>query len=117
MTVGLPATGPRRRTSAAFREPTLDTAAIDATAIALRRLHAQRLAGSGAPTAVDVVAGLLGVQAENHRQASWAVATRTHGLTETAFARLFDDGAILRTTCCDQRGTTCVPTTSPGSSP
>ncbi len=37
------------------------------------------------------------VQAENHSQASWAVATRTRGLTEIDFGRLFDAGDILRT--------------------
>lgn len=95
MTVGLPAPERRRRPSKGPK-PT-PTGVIDDTAIAIRRLHAQHLAGPAAPTAVDVVAGLLGVQAENHSQASWAVAARTHGLTETAFARLFDEGAILRT--------------------
>ncbi|MGH9154928.1 MAG: winged helix DNA-binding domain-containing protein [Acidimicrobiales bacterium] len=43
------------------------------------------------------MSGLLAVQAENHSQASWAVATRTTGVDEAAFARQFDTGAILRT--------------------
>ena len=35
-----------------------------------------------------MVEGLLAVQAENHPQASWAVATRTPGITEAEFGRL-----------------------------
>lgn len=56
-----------------------------------------RLSGQTYPSPAAVVDGLLGVQAENHPQASWAVATRTPGITETEFGRLFDDGVILRT--------------------
>ena len=44
-----------------------------------------------------VVDGLLAAQAENYAQASWAVAARTRGVTEEAFGRLYDQGAILRT--------------------
>ncbi|MGI8939727.1 MAG: winged helix DNA-binding domain-containing protein [Iamia sp.] len=65
--------------------------------IARWRLHSQHLAGAGLDGATDVVSHLLGVQAENYGQASWAVATRTTGLTEADFAQVFDAGDILRT--------------------
>lgn len=61
------------------------------------RMCTLRLSRQTYPSAAAVVEGLLGVQAENHPQASWAVATRTAGVTEVEFGRLFDDGAILRT--------------------
>ncbi len=70
---------------------------MDDRAIAQWRAHTQRLSGQSYATPGAVVAGLLAVQSENHAQASWAVATRTMGVTEKEFARLFDDGAILRT--------------------
>jgi hypothetical protein len=70
---------------------------MDDRTISRWRLSTQRLAWRthGSPQAV--VKGLLGVQAENHSQASWAVADRTSGLTEIEFGQLFDDGEILRT--------------------
>ncbi|MFA9431110.1 winged helix DNA-binding domain-containing protein [Egicoccus sp. AB-alg2] len=70
---------------------------MDARAIARWRVRTLRLAGQGHASPEAVVGGLLGVQAENHGQASWAVATRTNGLTETEFARRFDAGTVLRT--------------------
>jgi len=70
---------------------------MDDRAIARWRMHTQRLTGQRYPSPAAVVDGLLAVQAENHPQASWAVATRTPGITEPQFARLFDDGDILRT--------------------
>lgn len=70
---------------------------MDDLAIAHWRMHSLRLTGQTCPSPPDVVAGLLAVQAENHPQASWGVATRTPGTTEAAFARRFDDGEILRT--------------------
>lgn len=70
---------------------------MDDRAIACWRLHTLRLAGQTYPSPAAVVEGLLAVQAENHPQASWAVATRTPGVTEAEFGRLFDDGVILRT--------------------
>ena len=70
---------------------------MDDRAIARWRLHTQRLAGAGRPSAQAVVAGLLGVQAENYPQASWAVATRTAGVTRGALQGAFDEGAVLRT--------------------
>lgn len=70
---------------------------ITSREIARWRLHSQHLAGAGLDGATEVVSHLLGVQAENHGQASWAVATRTTGLTEADFAQVFDAGDILRT--------------------
>src|SRR5690606_36516190 len=70
---------------------------MDDRAIARWRMHTLRLCGDPYPTAVAAVDGLLGVQAENHPQAAWAVAARTSALTQSGFDRLFDDGAILRT--------------------
>lgn len=70
---------------------------MDDRTLARWRLHTLRLAGQTYPSPAAVVAGLLAVQAENHRQAAWAVATRTPGNTEAQFARLFDEGVILRT--------------------
>jgi hypothetical protein len=70
---------------------------MDVRALARWRVQTLRLAGRTYPSPEAVVDGLLGVQSENHGQASWAVAARTPGLTEPAFARCFDEGAILRT--------------------
>lgn len=70
---------------------------MDDRSIAHWRLHTLRLAGQIHRSPAAVVDGLLAVQSENHPQASWAVATRTSGVIEAAFGRLFDDGVILRT--------------------
>jgi hypothetical protein len=71
---------------------------IDGRAIARWRLRTQRLSGPERyASAPAVVQGLLGVQAENHAQAAWAVATRTRDPDKAAFDRLFDEGAFLRT--------------------
>jgi hypothetical protein len=70
---------------------------MDDLTIARWRVRTLRLAGEPYASPTAVVSGLLGVQAENHPQASWAVATRTRGVTEKDFQRLFDTGEILRT--------------------
>jgi hypothetical protein len=71
---------------------------VDDQQLARWRMHTLALAGDRYPSPVAVVEGLLAVQAENHRQASWAVATRTSSeVTEDDVARLFDGGAFLRT--------------------
>ena len=70
---------------------------MDDRAIARWRMHTMRLSGRAYPSPAAVVEGLLAVQSENHPQASWAVATRTSGVTQPQFQRLFDEGAILRT--------------------
>lgn len=70
---------------------------MDERTLARWRLHALRLAGQPFPSPEAVVGGLLAVQAENYAQASWAVATRTPGMTEFQFGRTHDQGTILRT--------------------
>ncbi len=75
----------------------ISTTAPSGRQIARWRVHVQRLASIRFQSAPDVVQGMVGVQAENHGQAAWAVATRTNGTDKTAFDRLFDEGAILRT--------------------
>jgi hypothetical protein len=70
---------------------------MDDRAIARWRTHTLRLSGQTYASPAAVIEGLLAMQAENHPQASWAVATRTSGLTEAEFRRLFDAGVILRT--------------------
>ena len=44
--------------------------------IALWRLHSQRLLGVPCDRPADVVGHLLGIQAENYSQATWAIAAR-----------------------------------------
>ena len=65
--------------------------------IARWRLHSQRLAGATADDPASVVRDLLAVQAENHPQASWAVACRCGAGSEAAIAGVYDEGAMLRT--------------------
>ncbi len=72
-------------------------APIDDRTIARWRVHNQRLSGNGSASITDTVAHLLGVQAENFDQASWAVAARTNGATQASMAAAFDRGEILRT--------------------
>jgi hypothetical protein len=70
---------------------------MDDLTLARRRLRALRLADQTYPSAETAVQGLLGVQAENYRQAAWGVATRANNLTAAGFDRLLDEGRILRT--------------------
>lgn len=70
---------------------------MDARTIAHWRLRTQRLTGPPRPTPVDVVAGLLAVQAENPSQSAWAVAARTAGATAEVVDRALADGQVLRT--------------------
>jgi hypothetical protein len=71
---------------------------VDARRIARWRLRSLGLSGAPFPSPTAVVDGLLAVQAENHRQAAWAVACRATPLvTEAAFGERFDAGEILRT--------------------
>ena len=65
--------------------------------VAARRLQTQRLVGAPFASAVDTVAGLGAVQAQDYAGAKWALGLRTHDLTEAALDRLFDAGTILRT--------------------
>lgn len=73
------------------------TPPIDDRTIARWRLANQRLTGPPQASVSDTVTGLLCVQAENYVQASWAIAARTAGVTQAAFAASFDRGEILRT--------------------
>lgn len=61
------------------------------------RMRSLRLVGAPAPSPAAVVEELLAVQAENVAQASWAVATRTTGVTEADLSRLLNEGVLLRT--------------------
>ena len=67
------------------------------TGIAARRLHTHRLTGEPFASAVDAVAWLAAVQAQDYTGAKWALGQRTRGATEADLDRLFDEGAILRT--------------------
>lgn len=70
---------------------------MDDLTLARWRLSTQRLSSRTYPSAPAVVSGLLGIQAENYAQASWAVATRTPGMGVDELDALYDSGAILRT--------------------
>ena len=73
------------------------TRSIDDATIARWRLRNQRLTGDLHGTIGDTVGHLLCVQAENHAQASWAVACRSRAGSTTDFDEAFDRGDILRT--------------------
>jgi hypothetical protein len=70
---------------------------VDDLTLARWRLSTQRLSSRTYPSAPAVVSGLLGIQAENYAQASWAIATRTPGMGVDELDGLYDSGAILRT--------------------
>ena len=84
--------GTRRSTSAG---PGADC--VDDATIARWRLRTQHLVEPFCPTADGVVGTLLAVQAENHVQATWAVAARTRECDPTDLTRLLDTGQVLRT--------------------
>ncbi len=65
--------------------------------IALWRLRTPRLVGIPCEGPVDVVEHLLGVQAENYSQATWAIAARCAPTTSIEVDHLYSTGAILRT--------------------
>jgi hypothetical protein len=65
--------------------------------IARWRLRTQRLVAPHAGGAAEVVASLLGVQAENPSQSAWAVACRTTDPRADDLASLLASGAVLRT--------------------
>ena len=70
---------------------------IGARDLARWRLHTQRLTGAPAQGPAELVSHLLAVQAENHSQAAWAVATRCEPITDAQLGAVFDRGDILRT--------------------
>lgn len=65
--------------------------------IARWRLRTQRLVGPADDRPTDVVARLLGVQAENYSQATWAIAERSGATTHAEVDDLYSSGRILRT--------------------
>ena len=65
--------------------------------IARWRLRSQRLVAPHAGSAAEVVASLLGVQAENPSQSAWAVACRTTDPRADDLASLLASGGVLRT--------------------
>lgn len=84
--------------------------------IATWRLSSQHLVGTPVATEADVVSELLAVQAENHPQASWAVATRAAGVTRAPSTGTSTPAPSCERTSCGRPGTTSVLTTSAGSS-
>lgn len=70
---------------------------MDDRTIARWRCSTLRLTDQHYPSTREVVGGLLAVQAENHPQASWAVASRTTKVSAASLAEEFDAGRILRT--------------------
>ena len=60
------------------------------------RLATQHLVGPAAADPATLVGALLAVQAENHAQAGWAVATRCASTTRRDFDAAFDRGDIVR---------------------
>jgi hypothetical protein len=65
--------------------------------IARQRLINQGLVKPPLKTAVEVVARLGAVQAQDYGASKWGVAQRTSGLTDAQIEREIDDGAIIRT--------------------
>ena len=64
---------------------------LDRLAVVHRRMHEQRLAAEPFDTPAQVVGWLGAVQAQEHAEAKWSIAERTHACTaadvEEAFAR------------------------------
>src|SRR5262245_8585614 len=65
--------------------------------IARWRLRTQHLVAPHATSSGAVLGSLLALQAENPRQAAWAVAARTQDPDHADLAGLLDDGIVLRT--------------------
>lgn len=65
--------------------------------VARWRLRSQRLVAPHAGSALEVVGGLLAVQAENPGQAAWAVAARSVTPDPDDLANRLENGTILRT--------------------
>jgi len=64
--------------------------------------------------AIDPVRWLGAVQSQDYAGAKWALEQRSRGLTAAKFDRLFDQGAILRTTSCARPGISWFLRTSAG---
>jgi len=65
--------------------------------IARWRLRTQQAVAPFASTVLDVVGGLLAVQAENPQQSAWAVASRTREPRQRRVAEVLEDGRLIRT--------------------
>ncbi|QDB79781.1 winged helix DNA-binding domain-containing protein [Georgenia sp. 311] len=65
--------------------------------VARWRLATQRLVAPHHGSVLDVVTGLLAVQAENRGQSGWSVASRTSGRTAGELDELLAEGAVVRT--------------------
>jgi Winged helix DNA-binding domain len=65
--------------------------------IAYQRLHNQRISSTTFATPAEVVGWLGAVQSQDYAGAKWAVAQRTHSLTDAALDQAFAEGSILRT--------------------
>src|SRR5262245_50525148 len=65
--------------------------------IARWRLRDQHLVEPHAASALDVVAHLLAVQAENPSQSAWAVASRTSDPSQRELRAALEDGSVIRT--------------------
>ncbi|MDP2711989.1 MAG: winged helix DNA-binding domain-containing protein [Solirubrobacteraceae bacterium] len=70
---------------------------MDALAIVRRRLRAQRLTGEPFSTPAAAVAASGAVQAQEHDEALWALATRVSDCDLACVRAACDSGAILRT--------------------
>jgi hypothetical protein len=67
------------------------------TDLLARRLHNQRLTGSGFGRPEEVVAWMGAVQSQDYTGAKWALGNRAPRITDADVDRAFDDGKILRT--------------------
>jgi hypothetical protein len=70
---------------------------MTALPIVQRRLYNQRLIGVPFARPEEAVRWLGAVQAQEYPGATWGIAQRTSGLTQTIIDQAFADGAILRT--------------------
>ena len=70
---------------------------LDRLAVVHRRMHEQRLAAEPFDTPAQVVGWLGAVQAQEHAEAKWSIAERTHACTAADVEEAFARGEILRT--------------------
>jgi len=76
-----------------------DPGKTDMTSLAIvqQRLHNQHLLGAPVARPDEVVQWFGAVQAQEYPGATWGIAQRMDGLTQSAIDQAFADGAILRT--------------------
>ena len=70
---------------------------LDCLAVVHRRMHEQRLAEEPFDTPAQVVGWLGAVQAQEHAEAKWSIAERTHACTAADVEEAFARGEILGT--------------------